>query len=612
MCYFYIYIKKNKMKLTENILRQYVRESINAILNENIICEAQGDLTSTMRNKINKYILNKVNSGDENITQLLASLGYDLNYDVKVRRNRREEIFGNNQISQEVTNDILNAANILSNYTDKNGNIYLRRNEVDVDNTTVRYLEDDYSPEEVNELIRLKEFMELAGLSYLFDKASNIGSHRYGMADANDDTSNLDLNNITDAEKRAYVGDKEMTLGEAEWIMKKNFMDKYMKAKYGMKVEIPNISFSKGNKKLPNSTLIINFDSAVGCPAWNECIVKHACYARGGEKIHNNVYQANKNRSLMWRATQNDPELMKLMMDFVKSYCFNYEGAARELIRGGLVKMKSIDNLVKKISTTPLTDSFFTPEIIEIMSNNKRIENIRLNENGDFIGQWLVDAWDNTAAELKLCGINTSAYTCRHLNYEGVKNIILNSSFISGKGNIARHFIAVPEEIYKLLEETYNGKNGSLALIKGTVTPNYKPLFDVKTGQANGRVYYKCPCDRKFGDKSINCYQCQVCYQPNPNENQTIVFVKAHGSGAKNLSRDNINTIGVSKNLVGFDFSTLWKDKKQNESILFKNNTINETTVNNMSNVLPGQRLGIKIVTNNAIKSLYQKLNGGM
>lgn len=601
----------SKKKLTENILRQYVRESINAILNESIICEVQGDITSTMRSKINKYILNKVNSGDENITQLLTTLGYDLNYDVNSRRNRREEIFGNNHISQEVTDDILNTANILSNYTDKNGNIFLRRKEGD-NRVNVKYLEDDYSPEEVNELIRLKEFMELAGLSYLFDKASNIGTHKYGMKNANDDTSNLNFNNITDAEKRDYVGDKEMTLGEAEWIMKKNFMDKYMKAKYGMKVEIPNITFSKGNKKLPNSTLIINFDSAVGCPAWNECIVKHACYARSGEKIHNNVYQANKNRSLMWRATQNDPELMKLMMDFVKSYCFNYEGAARELIRGGLVKMKSIDNLVKKISTTPLTDSFFTPEIIEIMSNNKRIENIRLNENGDFIGQWLVDAWDNTAAELKLCGINTSAYTCRHLNYEGVKNIILNSSFVSDKGNVARHFIAVPEEIYNLLEETYNGKNGQLTLTKNTVAPNYKPLFNVETGQANGRVYYKCPCDRKIGDKSINCYQCQVCYQPNPNENQTIVFVKAHGSGAKNLSRDNINTIGVSKNLVGFDFSTLWKDKKQNESILFKNNTINETTVNSMSNVLPGQRLGIKIVTNNAIKSLYQKLNGGL
>jgi hypothetical protein len=67
--------------------------------------------------------------------------------------------------------------------------------------------------------------------------------------------------------------------------------------------------------------------------------------------------------------------------------------------------------------------------------------------------------------------------------------------------------------------------------------------------------------------------------------------------------------------LIGFDFSTLWKrknNKNQNESILFKNNPINETTVNNMSNVLPGQRLGVKMVTNNAIKSLYQKLNGGM
>lgn len=113
------------MRLTEKKLRQYVRESINSLLNEMFICEAQGDLTTSMRSKINKYITNKINSGDENINQLLGSLGYDLNYDINARRNRREEIFGNNHISQEVTDDILNAANILANYTDKNGNIYI-------------------------------------------------------------------------------------------------------------------------------------------------------------------------------------------------------------------------------------------------------------------------------------------------------------------------------------------------------------------------------------------------------------------------------------------------------------------------------------------------------
>lgn len=598
------------MKLSENKLRKYVRESINSLINEMFICEAQGDLTNNIRNQIVKHLTTKFENGDKNVKNLLTNMGYDLDYDIKARRNRREEIFGNNQISQEVADDIINTANILSNYIDKNGNIFLKRNEVDANNTSVRYLEDDYPPQKVNEIIRLKEFMELMGLSYLFDKQAKIGTHRYGMANTNDNTSNLNFNNITDEEKKIYVGDKEMTLGEAEWLMKKNFMDKYMRAKYGMKVEIPSISFSKGNKKLPNSTLIINFDSAVGCPAWNECIVKHACYARGGEKIHDNVYQANKKRSLMWRATQNDPELMKLMMDFVKSYCFNYEGAAKEIIKNGLVKIKNFDKLIKKISTLPLTDSFFTPEIIEIMTNNKRIDNIRLNENGDFIGQWLVDAWDKTAAELAVCKIYTSAYTCRHLNYEGVKNIILNSSFISNSKNIARHFIAVPEDIYNLLEETYNGKNNSLALINGSITPNYKPLYDIKTGKPNGRVYYKCPCDRKIGNKSINCYECQICYQPNPNENQTIVFVKAHGSGAKTLSRDNINTIGVSQNFLTLDLTTLKNRKTKNESLLFNTNNINENMFKQTNNTLPGQRLGIKLVANNAIKSLYQNLNG--
>lgn len=601
------------MKLTDNILRQLVRESIESLLNESIICEASGDLTTTMRKKITKYINDKLESGDEDIKQLISSLGYNLNYNLDDARNIYRNLFKEHQISKEVVDDILNVANILSNYVDNNGNIFLRRTEAN-DRKDVRYLEDDYPTEKVNEIIRLKEFMELNGLSYLFDKKANIGTHKYGMSGKYDDTSNLDFNNITDKEKETYIKGKIASPEDGEYLMKRAFMLKYLNAKYGMELKIPNISFSKGNKKLPNSTLIINFDSAVGCPAWNECIVKHACYARGGEKIHNNVYQANKNRTLMWRATQNDPELLKLLMDFVKSYCFNYENAAKEIVKMGLTKIKNVNTLVKKLSTTPLNDAFFTPEILNIMSNNKRIENIRLNENGDFIGQWLVDAWDNAAAELKLCGINTSAYTCRHLNYEGVKNIILNSSFISEKGNIARHFIAVPEEIYNLLEETYNGKNNQLVLNKNNVViPNYKPLFDIKTGQPNGRLYYKCPCDRKIGKNKINCYQCQVCYQPNPNQNQTIVFVKAHGSGAKNLSRDNINTIGVSQNLLGYDFSSIKNNKKKkNEGVELNYKSLRlDENVYNSSTVLPGQRLGIKLIANNAIKSLYQRLNGG-
>ena len=70
------------------------------------------------------------------------------------------------------------------------------------------------------------------------------------------------------------------------------------------------------------------------------------------------------------------------------------------------------------------------------MKQFKRIDYIRLNENGDFVGQWLVDAWDNEAGKYQPYGVNVSAYTCRHLNYEGIKNIIINTSFKDGKGNI--------------------------------------------------------------------------------------------------------------------------------------------------------------------------------
>ena len=45
--------------------------------------------------------------------------------------------------------------------------------------------------------------------------------------------------------------------------------------------------------KVPENTLIVNFTTAIGCPAWNECLVKHACYARQTEKGKPSVYDGN-------------------------------------------------------------------------------------------------------------------------------------------------------------------------------------------------------------------------------------------------------------------------------------------------------------------------------
>ena len=329
-----------------------------------------------MKGEVTKYIENKLKNGDSEMLSLFQDMGYDMDYDVNKRRNNREQIFHNGQISQEVADDIINVANILSQYTDDNGNVLITRDE---DKEKIRhderpYIEDQYKGTDLIFIRRMKDFIDMKGLTYLYDKSKhvNMGTHKYGMANKNDDTSNLDFNTYTDKELENYVGDKDMTFFEAEFAMKQKMVNDYMQFKYGMKLDVPSISFSKGNKKLPSSTLIINFDSAVGCPAWNECIVKHACYARGNEKMRNSVYKANKNRTLMWRATKNDPEFMNLLMQFIRTYCVDFERVANELISNKLVKTRGANALMKKLSSTPFSDSFFTPEILEVMKNIRK------------------------------------------------------------------------------------------------------------------------------------------------------------------------------------------------------------------------------------------------
>ena len=49
-------------------------------------------------------------------------------------------------------------------------------------------------------------------------------------------------------------------------------------------VDTPTGIFSLGNAKLSDDTLIINFNSALGCPSINDCpITQMACYAVAGE-----------------------------------------------------------------------------------------------------------------------------------------------------------------------------------------------------------------------------------------------------------------------------------------------------------------------------------------
>ena len=553
-------------------------EATTDIKNDSVLKNAQDSLSN--------YMKNLYKNGDKDLLSLMSDMGYTSDYTPKELLSKREVYFKNNQIADEVNKDALEITDILKKYTREDGGINFRQ------------MKNDYQSD-YPYIIRMKNFLDKKGLTYLYDKSANLPSNSYGIDWTNGGTENdLDLNNITDNEAKSYRGKKLITLDEAKFLKRKAIIDDYMQSKYGMTTNIPNIGMSNGNGKLPKSTLIVNFASALNCPAWNECLVKHACYARQGEKRTPTAFQSNQNRSLYWLATQNDPQLMALMMNFVRAYCFDYKKVAEHLIKNKMVK-GTVNALSNKMYKLELNDAFYTPEIVDVMKMYKRIENIRLNENGDFVGQWLVDAWDDEAGKYQQFGVNVSAYTCRHLNYEGIKNIILNSSFINGKGNIARKFIAVPQDVYDSLDETYGGKNNSLVYNGETIKPNPQPLYTLRrdgetmVANPNGKVYYKCPCGREQGKVSINCYQCNLCYSPKSDNSDFYVFVAAHGSAKSDLKGYDLieSGIGVSKNFMSnYHGNIIMKESDTHKAEAFKQAGEN----------------GIKGITNNAVKSTYE------
>ena len=572
-------------------LYKIIEHCVNNVILEAKIDASSDSIVSGAQKRIVNHLKELIKNGDTNILSIMKSLGYSDNIDNKSMRQARETAFNGINISDKFVNDILNVVNILKSYITDNGKINLQQLKIDY-------------PSEYDNILRMKNFIDIKGLTYMYDRSANIPSHSYGIdwlkgGDEND----LDFNAIPDNDVNKYRGKKNWTLDETRFIMKMRLVDQYMEAKYGLSMEVPNITFSNGNAKLPDNVLIINFTSALNCPAWNECLVKHACYARAGEKQHVNVFRSNENRSLFWRATENDPKLLSLMMDFVRSYCFNYKQVAQELIKNNMVKSNKPEELALRISKLQLTDKFFTPEIIQVMKECRRIEYIRLNENGDFIGQWLVDAWEKEAGIYRSFGIHVSAYTCRHLNFDGIQNLILNTSFVTGKGNVARHFIAIPEDVYNALDETYGGKGNMLLFNGESVQPNIQPLYAVVKGEyktnitPNGKFYYKCPCGRTDGDLKINCYQCNLCYQPKATKDTLYVFVAAHGGSKENLNGYNLINcdIGVSKNFF---------KRYRGIPLVKESSTPPPQTVLRIAN-----RNGIKGVVNNTINSVYEHLN---
>lgn len=276
----------------------------------------------------------------------------------------------------------------------------------------------------------------------------------------------------------------------------------YLDSTYGMELKFgdENKMFKYGNTKVPNDTLVVNFASAIRCPAWNECIMKDACYAKTSEIMYDNTFNSNLKKNLIWEQTRIDKKLMSLMMSLLRSYLLDYSSLPvfKTMKRGD-----EKNELMWEMCQKPLYEiqEKYGNEYIDILKENKYGSLIRLNENGDFIGQWLVDAFEQFAEELKLVEINIAAYTCRALNYESVKNMILNISQQALVANqkssaFAHYFYAISPRDYAKLGETYGGPDFTMDINPNTkkITPIYRKLID-ENGVLKG-YYYKCPCGR--------------------------------------------------------------------------------------------------------------------
>ena len=341
----------------------------------------------------------------------------------------------------------------------------------------------------------------------------------------------------------------------------KNIADKMFRNVYGIDLNVPETLFTYGNQKLADDTLVINFTSAHRCPAWDNCLVKNACYAKASEHGYKDLFAKNKNVNMMWEGSRYDPRIMDALKAVIRSYLINYQKVGQifninpsNTKRVNTARKKRAED-AKRVLSQQSTDNQYSnlgeaananqSKMIEIIKSHEgfnqlseeqlaiirnpeskilRAKYIRLNEEGDFIGQWLVDAIDEFAGELKKIGVSVAAYTCRNLNYDKIKNIIINASTDkvgageNGVANaVARRFYAVPEDFYNSLDETYApstdavkyDQNGNPmtepimpTLVKENgewhIVPFPQPVYSDESGENRNDTYYyyKCPCGR--------------------------------------------------------------------------------------------------------------------
>ncbi len=403
----------------------------------------------------------------------------------------------------------------------------------------------------------------------------------------------------------------------------KRMADKLMNAVYGISLDVPDTLFTYGNNKLADDTLVINFTSAHRCPAWNDCLVKNACYAKASEHGYKDLFAKNKNVNMMWEGSKYDQRIMDALKAVIRSYLIDHQkvysmmNATAQPTSGKVNRIANNQQVMQNVSTdndySMVNEATYEQmsNVIQMLKSHEgfnqlsdeqaamikdpkngmlRARFIRLNEEGDFIGQWLVDAIDEFAGELKRIGVSVAAYTCRNLNYNGIKNIILNASKAQIGTNddgtianaIARRFYAVPEDFYNSLDETYAPSSAAVkydemgnpttepvmpTLVEENgelhIVPYPQPVYadEAGTQRNEGYYYYKCPCGRGKKEKKtkkndgevtpvtqrfqtvnlsgadasksgINCYDCRMCYEPKSelSDKPIVVYVQVHST----------------------------------------------------------------------------------
>lgn len=618
-----------RQKQLHKILCEAMNDIIGFQLNENdtvAIRTAKNKIMQQLKTAIQKNASVKNGSKDsvwnankESLEDVASRLGINLDFDQNEYNNKM-----NTATLDEMTDAIKDAADELSLYVNSQGAVKFGDMKKDMSQGHYYYL------------LRMKDMIDRLSLSYLYD-TKNAGvlktaDQRYGIKYNFDkdnnftgiDASNFNLSNNFEANARkwANIGTRKESLKgkseeEIQALYKRQILERYVEATYGMNVEMPGDAFTLGNQKLPSDTLVINFTSAHRCPAWNDCVVKYACYARGSEHGYNLLYKKNTRLNLMWETGRRDEKLMKGLFQMVRAYLVNYKKLTSLINKKGREEFKAQQQQQQqsqpqppslfgearrhkkpKYKNIPEKDIYDTPltEYADILKEHRtevlRATKVRLNEDGDFIGQWLLDAWDEFAGELKAIGVSTTAYTCRNLQYGRLKNIIINaSSFAIGRGQgedgkaakvISKYFYAIPANAYDEYEETYDDGKGNLVgkpLLytakddfgreQNYIHVHVLPLVDINTGEPTGGFYYKCPCERidvndmgnplpfarvKSGKNAgkikinkdtgkpdyekLNCFNCRMCYQDrDPNsitgydgKGNLYVFVRLHGN----------------------------------------------------------------------------------